>query len=50
LDGKPLQKCWFYHRELVDGGALVLEMGPSPNRLWASAPDEAPPSMSGTSE
>jgi len=47
LDGKPLTRCWFYHSELVDGGSLVLEMGPHPNRLWASAPGDAPPSMSG---
>ena len=49
LDGKPLTKCWFYHSELVDGGSLVLEMGPQPNRLWGSAPADVPPSMSGSS-
>lgn len=46
LDGKPLDKPWFYHSELVDGGRLVLEMGPEPNKAWGSAPDAAPPSMS----
>ncbi len=45
LDGKPLNKPWFYHQELVDGGKLVLQMGPEPNKQWGSAPDEAPPSM-----
>ena len=49
LDGKPLTRCWFYHSELVDGGSLVLEMGPQPNRSWGSAPGDAPPSMSGSS-
>ena len=50
LDGNVLSKCWFYHSELVDGGSLVLEMGPQPNRSWGSAPGDAPPSMSALSE
>jgi predicted alpha-1,2-mannosidase len=45
LNGKPLNKPWFYHSELVKGGSLVLQMGPEPNKNWGSAPDEAPPSM-----
>jgi predicted alpha-1,2-mannosidase len=45
LDGKPLDKPWFYHHELVDGGKLILTMGPEPNQAWGSAPDAAPPSM-----
>jgi predicted alpha-1,2-mannosidase len=46
LDGKPLTKPWFYHADLVDGGSLVLEMGPEPNMAWGSKPGDAPPSMS----
>ncbi len=46
LDGKPLSKCWFYHSDLINGGSLVLQMGPKPNRSWASTPADAPPSMS----
>jgi putative alpha-1,2-mannosidase len=46
LDGRPLNKPWFYHRELVDGGTLELELGPDPNRHWGSRPEDAPPSMS----
>ena len=45
LDGKVLDRPWFYHRELVDGGRLVLEMGSEPNRGWGSGPGAAPPSM-----
>ncbi len=45
LNGKPLNKPWFYHRQLVNGGKLVLKMGPSPNKQWGSAPEAAPPSM-----
>ena len=37
LNGKPLNKFWFYHSELVKGGKLVLEMGPEPNRNWGIA-------------
>jgi predicted alpha-1,2-mannosidase len=46
LNGKPLNKSWFYHSELVKGGRLVLTMGPKPNTSWASGLDKAPPSMS----
>ncbi len=45
LDGKPLNKPWFYHWQLVDGGKLVLQMGLEPNKQWGSAPEAAPPSM-----
>ena len=45
LDGKPLTKPWFYHSEVVDGGKLILEMGPKPNKAWGAAPDAAPPSV-----
>jgi putative alpha-1,2-mannosidase len=45
LDGKPLDKPWLYHRELADGGRLILRMGPEPNMQWAGAPEAAPPSM-----
>ena len=50
LDGEPLEKPWFYHRDLVDGGRLVLEMGPEPNPDWGSDPADAPPSMSQAGE
>jgi len=46
LDGKALNKPWFYHADLVDGGKLVLEMGSEPNQNWGSKPSDAPPSMS----
>jgi predicted alpha-1,2-mannosidase len=46
LDGKPLDKPWFYHAQLVDGGSLILQMGPKPNKQWGSGSEAAPPSMS----
>ena len=44
LNGKPLNRPWFYHRELVSGGSLVLDLGPEPNKQWGSRPEDAPPS------
>jgi predicted alpha-1,2-mannosidase len=46
LNGKPLDRAWFRHADIADGGTLVLEMGPRPNVAWGSAPKDAPPSMS----
>jgi len=46
LNGKAWEKAYFSHSDIADGGKLVFEMGPAPNRKWASAPDAAPPSMS----
>lgn len=46
LNGEPLDKPWFENSYLVNGGTLVLNMGPKPNKQWGSAPEAAPPSMS----
>jgi putative alpha-1,2-mannosidase len=46
LNGKPLNKPWFEHKDLVNGGTLVFDMGPRPNTAWGSTPEAAPPSMS----
>lgn len=46
LDGKPWNKPWFSQSDIANGGRMVLEMGPQPNKQWGSAPDDAPPSMS----
>lgn len=46
LNGQPLNKPWFRHADIKDGGTLILEMGDTPNMQWGSAPDDAPPSMS----
>ena len=43
LNGKPLNKAWFYHKSIANGGELVLKMGPEPNKAWGSQP---PPSQS----
>jgi putative alpha-1,2-mannosidase len=46
LNGEPLDRPWFYHRDLAQGGVLELVLGPVPNKLWGSRPEDAPPSMS----
>jgi predicted alpha-1,2-mannosidase len=45
LNGKPLNKPWFEHKDMASGGTMVFEMGPRPNTAWGSAPEAAPPSM-----
>lgn len=44
LNGKPLDRCWLHHSEIVNGGTLEFEMGAKPSS-WASS-GELPPSMS----
>ena len=43
LNGKPLNRAWLRHAEIVAGGMLELVMGPQPNESWGSAPNELPP-------
>ena len=45
LDGKPLQRAWIRHTEIVAGGTLEFVMGPEPNKNWGSAPEQLPPSL-----
>jgi len=45
LNGKPWNRCWFYHKVFAQGGTLELELGPRPNKKWGSAIEDAPPSM-----
>lgn len=44
LNGRALNRSWFTHRQLAEGGVLELSMGATPNRLWGSRPEDAPPS------
>ena len=45
LDGKPLDRPWFTHADLLRGGTLTLEMGASPNKQWGSDPTAMPPTL-----
>jgi predicted alpha-1,2-mannosidase len=46
FNGKEFSKPWFFHKALVGGGTLTLEMGSEPNKKWGSSYEDAPPSMS----
>ena len=43
LNGEPFNRSYLWHQEIVDGGELVVQMGPEPNEEWGRA--EVPPSM-----
>ena len=45
LNGKPLERAWIRHGEIVAGGTLEFEMGREPNPNWGSAPAVLPPSL-----
>jgi putative alpha-1,2-mannosidase len=45
LNGAPLNRPWFSHADIANGGTLEFVMGPQPNQSWGSAPDAAPPSL-----
>ena len=44
LNGKPWDKAWFTHADLISGGKLVLQMGSKANREWGSSVNNVPPS------
>ena len=46
LNEKDLNRPWFRHEEMLVGGRLIFEMGPKPNKMWGSANEAAPPSLS----
>ena len=46
LNGVPLNKTWFTHSDIINGGEIVFTMGPKPNKKWGTAPDSKPYSLS----
>jgi predicted alpha-1,2-mannosidase len=36
LNGKELAEPWFTHEALIQGGELILEMGPRPDKDWGA--------------
>jgi predicted alpha-1,2-mannosidase len=44
LNGRPLERTYVTHEEVVAGGTLRLEMGPEPAVDWGQAFDARPPS------
>lgn len=43
LNGKNLDRCWFLHDEIKDGGVLEFVMGDHPDKDWSK--DNVPPSF-----
>ncbi|BBE17134.1 alpha-1,2-mannosidase [Aquipluma nitroreducens] len=48
LNGTTWDKPWFSHKDLANGGKLILQMGPKANRSWGSSADNAPLSETGS--
>ncbi len=44
LNGRELTRSWLAHAEIVAGGELHFRMSAKPNKEWASAPADRPPS------
>ena len=44
LNGVELNQPWFHHKDIEDGGKLVLVMGNQANTAWGSSMDDVPPS------
>ncbi|HEX4121855.1 MAG TPA: GH92 family glycosyl hydrolase, partial [Verrucomicrobiae bacterium] len=43
LNGRQLDQWWIHQKDVVNGGRLVIELGPTPNKNWATqcpAPEE----------
>ena len=38
LNGKPITRTWITQKEITDGGTLIFEMGPEPNKKWGTKP------------
>ncbi len=45
LNGKPFTRTYLLHQEIINGGELVLEMGPQPNKNWGTGKSDVPPSL-----
>jgi predicted alpha-1,2-mannosidase len=45
LNGKKYNKSYITHNDIISGGTLVFEMGPKPNKRWATLRSSLPPSM-----
>jgi len=42
LNGRPYTRSWITHEQIVNGGTLVFQMGPTPNKAWGSAKADRP--------
>jgi predicted alpha-1,2-mannosidase len=42
LNGQPYSRSYLLHKDLMNGGELVFQMGPQPNMRWGSGSDDIP--------
>jgi predicted alpha-1,2-mannosidase len=47
LNGKPYTKSYIGHADVIDGGKLVFQMGPKPNKQWGFNKKDRPFSIPG---
>jgi predicted alpha-1,2-mannosidase len=47
LNGSPLTRAWFSHKQIAQGGRLEFVLGPEPNKSFGAADRDLPPSMEG---
>ena len=45
LDGKPYEKSFITHKDILKGGVLTLTMGNTPNKDFGTKPENRPKSM-----
>jgi len=50
LNGKPLDRSYIRHEEIMSGGELRFVMGPEPNKEWGTSKSSRPFSMSRATE
>jgi putative alpha-1,2-mannosidase len=42
LNGKPLDRSYITHQEIMNGGELVFVMSSKPNKKWANSKESVP--------
>jgi len=47
LNGRPYNKSYIKYSDIMAGGVLAFEMGPEPNKQWASKKEDRPYSQNG---
>ncbi|MGA2302513.1 MAG: GH92 family glycosyl hydrolase [Candidatus Acidiferrum sp.] len=45
FNGKPYEKLWFRHADIVNGATIVFTMGSEPNKQFGAAEGATPPSL-----
>ncbi|GAB5539098.1 MAG: hypothetical protein Salg2KO_12010 [Salibacteraceae bacterium] len=42
LNGEPLNQSYIHHNDIMNGGTLIFEMGPTANKQWCDDADSSP--------